>query len=337
MSASHTARLEASTHHRVGVLRQAAHAQQAVVWLHDDVALLRVGEHAVRLYELLGEPVVESLEHEGAQTRAGTTSNRVQQHEALERVGAVGLAVDHVQDVLVHLLAHAVAHAPVVSGAGAILVDVEVLGVVDVLVCARLDRVEHARLEIEQNGAWNVSRVVGLVEEDVLAVAALGRKVLEVAVAVDAVLLAQLLPELLPDAVAALARLQCYYFSGEDISAGTPARPAGQRAYLGMVEWLRRGWWWDVDAFGGVWSATCPNYSPRRPRHCSLRPVPTTTTHHAVLARENVVESLLAAGKRCVFSLLPPQSSLGLLLQRRDDRFFDLPSRIPNMTQNRSV
>ena len=38
-----------------------------------------------------------------------------------------------------HLLAHAVAHAPVVAGAGAVLVDVEVLGVVDVLVRAGLD------------------------------------------------------------------------------------------------------------------------------------------------------------------------------------------------------
>jgi hypothetical protein len=70
MSASHTARLEASTHHRVGVLRQAAHAQQAVVWLHDDVALLRVGEHAVRLYELFGEPVVVSLESEPSASRS---------------------------------------------------------------------------------------------------------------------------------------------------------------------------------------------------------------------------------------------------------------------------
>nr|AGU10944.1 hypothetical protein [uncultured organism] len=115
-----------------------------------------------------------------------------------------------------HLLAHAVAHAPVVAGAGAILVYVEVFGVVDVLVGARLDRVQHSGLEIQENGAGDVAGVVGLVEEYVFAVAALGREVLEVAVAVDAVFLAQLLPELLPDAVAALARLQCYYFSDTD-------------------------------------------------------------------------------------------------------------------------
>jgi hypothetical protein len=54
-------------------------------------------------------------------------------------------------------------------------------------------------LEVEQDGARDVARVVGLVEEDVLAVAALGRKVLQVAILVDAVLEAELLPELAPD------------------------------------------------------------------------------------------------------------------------------------------
>jgi hypothetical protein len=46
-----------------------------------------------------------------------------------------------------------------------------------------------------------------LVEEDILAVAAFRCEVFEVTVAVDAVFLTQLLPELLPDAVAALASL----------------------------------------------------------------------------------------------------------------------------------
>jgi hypothetical protein len=55
-----------------------------------------------------------------------------------------------------------------------------------------------------------------LVEEYVFAVAAFCRKVLEVAVAIDAVFLTELLPELLPDAVAALASLQCYYFPDSD-------------------------------------------------------------------------------------------------------------------------
>jgi hypothetical protein len=137
----------------------------------------------------------------------------MQEHEAFERVGAICFPVNHVEDVFVHLLAHAVSHAPVVPRARAVLVYVEVLGIVNVLVGARLDRVEHSRFEIEENGAGNVARVVGLVEENILAIAAFGRKVLEVAVSVDAVLLTQLLPKLLADIVAALAGLQRYYLS----------------------------------------------------------------------------------------------------------------------------
>jgi hypothetical protein len=46
-----------------------------------------------------------------------------------------------------------------------------------------------------------------LVEEDLLAVATLCRSVFEIPVLVDAVFLTQLLPELLPDTVTALASL----------------------------------------------------------------------------------------------------------------------------------
>ena len=59
--------------------------------------------------------------------------------------------------------------------------------------------VPHPWLQVDQDGARDVSRVVALVVEDVLAVAALGRKVFEVAVLADSMLLAQLLPELAPD------------------------------------------------------------------------------------------------------------------------------------------
>jgi hypothetical protein len=78
-------------------------------------------------------------------------------------------------------------------------VYVEVLGIVNVLVVAGLDRIEHPRLQVEEDGAGDVARVVGLVEEDIFAVAAFGRIVLEIAILVDAVLLTELLPELLPD------------------------------------------------------------------------------------------------------------------------------------------
>jgi hypothetical protein len=85
---------------------------------------------------------------------------------------------------------------------------IEVLRVVDVPVRALLNPLDHSGFQIEHDGARDVSGVVGLVEEDILAIAALGREGLEVAVAVDAVFEAELLPELRPDAVAALAGLE---------------------------------------------------------------------------------------------------------------------------------
>jgi hypothetical protein len=55
-----------------------------------------------------------------------------------------------------------------------------------------------------------------LVEEYVFAVTALCREILEVSIAINTVFLTELLPELLSNAVAALAGLQCYYFSETD-------------------------------------------------------------------------------------------------------------------------
>lgn len=77
--------------------------------------------------------------------------------------------------------------------------DVEILRIVDVFVCARLDPVDDARLEVEEDGAGDVARVVGLVEENVFAVTAFGRKVFEVTVLRYAVLETELLPELAAD------------------------------------------------------------------------------------------------------------------------------------------
>jgi len=61
---------------------------------------------------------------------------------------------------------------------------------------ARLYPMYHSRLEIEEDGARDVARVVGLVEEDILAVAAFGRVGCEITILIDAVFLAELLPEL---------------------------------------------------------------------------------------------------------------------------------------------
>jgi len=85
-------------------------------------------------------------------------------------------------------------------------VNEEVLRIVDVAVGALLDAVDDAGFEVEEDGAGDVAGVVGLVEEDIFAVAAFGGVGGEVAGLVDAVFLAQLLPELGADC---LGRMSC--------------------------------------------------------------------------------------------------------------------------------
>jgi hypothetical protein len=98
-----------------------------------------------------------------------------------------------------HRLPHRIPRSPVVPRPRALLVHVKVLRIVDVLIRARLDAVDHTRLQIEQDSARDVARVVGLVKKDIFAVATFGRKIFKVAVLTDAVLLAELLPELAAD------------------------------------------------------------------------------------------------------------------------------------------
>jgi hypothetical protein len=61
---------------------------------------------------------------------------------------------------------------------------------------------EHTRLKVDEQRTRDVLLVVGLVEEDVLAIAAVRRKVLEDAILADAVLKAQLLTALFESVVA---------------------------------------------------------------------------------------------------------------------------------------
>jgi hypothetical protein len=159
-------------------------------------------------------------------------------------------------------------------------VYVEVLGVVDVFVVAGLDRIEHPRLQVEEDGTRNVARVVGLVEEDIFAVAAFGRIVLEVSVFVDTVLLAELLPELLADytVLSAPSYLGC---------------KLGRCAYLVWSMWgMVKGYAVDVPllphwpAWSVIISLWCRQY------FCAIRIGPVYVPRHRVVTRSD-------SGTRC--------------------------------------
>lgn len=76
---------------------------------------------------------------------------------------------------------------------------IEVLRVVNVLVCAGLDTVYDSGFKVEKDGARDISRIVGLVEEDILSITAFRCEVFEVSILVYSVFATELLPEFTTD------------------------------------------------------------------------------------------------------------------------------------------
>lgn len=156
-----------------------------------------------------------------------------QHHPHLQGITPVCLSVNHLHDVFANRLATLITITPVIRRTHTILADIKVLGVVDVFVRPRLDAVDdlpttsmfsirvssskargetYSRFQVYQDRSRDVSCIVTLVVEHVLAVAALGRKLLEVAISSDSMLLAELLPELASNYVAMLAVLSQDHF-----------------------------------------------------------------------------------------------------------------------------
>ena len=99
-----------------------------------------------------------------------------------------------------HRFAHSISRRPIVTSTCALFVHIEVLRVVDVAVGTIDDTIDHSRLEVQHNRARDVARVVGLVEENILAIAAGVRAFsgiwVKVSILINTVLETKLLPEL---------------------------------------------------------------------------------------------------------------------------------------------
>ena len=142
-------------HNTVRGLGEPLQGQDGVVRLyhhvrHHVVVALLVGEHAVGLHQLLGEPVCQLLQDVAPHAAASTASDRVSQHEALEAVAALRLVVDDVKQLLMELLALAEGAGPVVAGSAPVLVYVDVLRIVKFLVFAVHDSVDNSGLQVKE-------------------------------------------------------------------------------------------------------------------------------------------------------------------------------------------
>ena len=124
----------------------------------------------------------------------------------MEAVAVLGLLADDVEDGVDELSALGVVPlGPVVPGPG--LAEDEVVGAEDLAVGARAHGVHGARLEVHEHGARDEPPAAGLIVVDVDALELEVGVAREVAGVVDAVLVADHLPELGPDLVPALPAL----------------------------------------------------------------------------------------------------------------------------------
>ena len=119
--------------------------------------------------------VIELLEEVRAHAAARAAGDTVGEDEPLEAVAVVRLAVNHVDNLRAVFLAPREAFSPVVPRAGLGVEDV--LRVEEVPVRTTPEAVlHHAGLQVQQQRPRNVVPVVGLIEEDVLAVAPVRRE-----------------------------------------------------------------------------------------------------------------------------------------------------------------
>lgn len=177
---------------RVGVLRQALESEKRVVRLDHDVAgVLSIREDRVRLDQFLWKPIIQPLQQERSETRSSASRNGVEQHETLQfrsahlfqpstmaldthlqTVASIRFPINHIQHLILHSISHSITRRPIVSRARSFLVHIEVLRIVNVAIGPVCDTVYDSRFEIEHDRARHIARVVGLVEEDIFAIAA---------------------------------------------------------------------------------------------------------------------------------------------------------------------
>ena len=113
----------------------------------------------------------ESLEEEGTETGAGTTTNGVEDEEALEASALVSELSDSVEAEIDDFLADGVVATGEVVG-GILLAGDELLGVEELSVGAGSDLIDNGGLEIEEDAAGHVLASTSLGEEGVESVVA---------------------------------------------------------------------------------------------------------------------------------------------------------------------
>merc|ERR1711937_32225 len=108
----------------------------------------------------------ESLEEEGTETGTGTTTDGVEDEEALETSALIGELTDSVEAEINNLLTNGVVTTGEVVG-GILLTGDELLWVEELSVGTSADLIDNGWLEIEEDATWDVLTSTSLGEEGV--------------------------------------------------------------------------------------------------------------------------------------------------------------------------
>ena len=139
----------------VGVLEGGVGGKDGVVGLHDRGGNLWGGIDAELEFALLAIVDGQAFHDQGAEARAGSAAEGVEDEEALQTGAVVGDAANLVQDLVNELLADRVVAAGIVVR-GILLAGDHVLGVEQRAVGAGADLVDDIGLEIGVDGAGDV-------------------------------------------------------------------------------------------------------------------------------------------------------------------------------------
>jgi hypothetical protein len=150
----------------VRVLKGGVAGQDGVVWLNNSGGDLRSGVDSKFKLGLLAVVDGKTLHEEGGETRTGTTTEGVEDEEALETSALVSKLADAVKDDVNKLLTDGVVTTGVVVG-GILFAGDELLGVEELAVGTGADLIDDGGLEINEDSAGDVLASAGLGEEGV--------------------------------------------------------------------------------------------------------------------------------------------------------------------------
>jgi hypothetical protein len=150
----------------VGVLQEGVGGEDGVVWLNNsggDLWGWVDGEAELGLLTVIDG---KSLEEEGTETGTGTTTDGVEDEEALETSALISELTDSVEAEINNLLTNGVVTTSEVVGSILLTRD-ELLWVEELSVGTSADLIDNGWLEIEEDASWDVLTGTSLGEEGV--------------------------------------------------------------------------------------------------------------------------------------------------------------------------